>query len=164
MPDGDGRLARVEQHLDTLGERIEEGFAQVDQRFAQVDQRFAQVDQRFAQVDQRFAQVDQRFAQVDQRFAQVDQRFEQIDGRLGSLETEVQKLRLLGEQNTTDIKQIAEVQAHHGDIGAALKRIEEALEPLKALPAAIHTCFRDLSDHERRITALEDAGHTTPET
>jgi chromosome segregation ATPase len=146
MPDVNERLDNVEQRITRVGERIDEQFAQVDQRFAQVDQRFAQVDQRFAQVDQRFAQVDQRFVQVDQRF--------------DTLEVQVQKLRVLGEENTTQIKQIAEVQAHHGSVldehGAALKRIEEALEPLKVLPAAIQTCFRDLGDHERRITALEE--------
>jgi chromosome segregation ATPase len=141
MPDVDERLVRVEQRLDSLAERIDEQFTQVDQRFAQVDQRFAQVDQRFAQVDQRFAQVDQRFAQVDQRFE--------------SLEAEVRGLRILGEQNATDIKRIAEVQAHHGEVrGAALQRIEKALEPLTVLPAVIKNV---LPDHERRITALEQA-------
>jgi archaellum component FlaC len=142
MPDVDERLVRVEQRLDSLAERI--------------DEQFTQVDQRFAQVDQRFAQVDQRFAQVDQRFAQVDQRFE-------SLEAEVRGLRILGEQNATDIKRIAEVQAHHGEVhGAALQRIEKALEPLTVLPAVIKNV---LPDHERRITALEQArppGTRTP--
>ena len=134
MPDVDERLAGVEQRLDSLG--------------ANIDERFAQVDQRFAQVDQRFAQVDQRFAQVDQRFAQVDQRF-------GSLEAEVHRLRILGEQNATDIKRIAEVQAHHGEVhGAALQRIERALEPLTVLAIAMQNV---LPDHERRITALEQA-------
>ena len=110
--------------------------------------------------------IKEQFAQVDQRFAQVDQRFAQVDERFDTLTAEVRKLQALGEENSAQIKVIAEVQAHHGTVhGAALKRIEEALEPLKVLPAAIHTCFRDLSDHERRITALEDAGqHTTPET
>jgi hypothetical protein len=65
---------------------------------------------------------------------------------------------VLGEQNTTDIKRIAEVQAHHGDVlaqhGAALQRLEEAIEPLKVLPAALQ---KILPDHERRITALEEA-------
>jgi chromosome segregation ATPase len=116
-----------------------------------VDERFTRVEQRLDSLGER---IDENFAQVDQRFEQVDQRFDQIDGRLGSLEAEVQKLRLLGEQNTTDIKRIAEVQAHHGDIGAALKRIEEAIEPLKVLPAVIQST---LPDHERRITALEKA-------
>jgi chromosome segregation ATPase len=135
MPDVDERLDAVEQRLKDIGERM---------------------DERFAQVDQRFAQVDQRFAQVDQRFAQVDQRF-------GSLEDEVQKLRILGEQNTTDIKRIAEVQAHHGEVlaqhGAALQRLEEAIKPLSVLPAALQ---KILPDHERRIAALEQASSQSP--
>jgi chromosome segregation ATPase len=130
MPDVDQRLDHVEQGLKDLGERIDEQFAKVDQRFTQVDQRFAQVDQQFAQVDRRF----------------------------GSLEAEVQKLRVLEEQNAAQIKQIAEVQAHHGGVleehGSALKRIEEAIEPLKALHEFIP---RVADDHERRITALEEA-------
>ena len=124
-----------------------------------VNERLDNVEQKLTRLGER---MDERFAQVDQRFAQVDQRFD-------TLEIQVQQLRVLGEENATQIRQIAEVQAHHGSVldehGAALKRIEEALEPLKVLPAAIQTCFRDLRDHERRITALEDAGrHTTPET
>jgi chromosome segregation ATPase len=124
-----------------------------------VNERLDKVEQRLTKLDER---MDERFAQVDQRFAQVDQRFD-------TLEAEFQKLRMLEEQNATQIKQIAEVQAHHGGVldehGAALKRIEEALEPLKVLPAAIHTCFRDLGDHERRIAALEQASQGgTPET
>jgi prefoldin subunit 5 len=119
MPDVNERLDRVEEGLKSLGQRMEEQFAQVDQRFAQVDQRFAQVDQRF-----------------------------------DSLEKEVRKLCVLGEQNATDIKRIAEVQAHHGQVhGAALERIEKALKPLTVLPAVIQNT---LPDHERRIRALEE--------
>lgn len=95
--------------------------------------------------------MDERFQQVDERFAQVDQRFE-------SLTAEVQKLRVLGEENGTQIKQIAEVQSHHADVlaqhSAALQRLEEAIEPLKVLPAAIQ---KMLPDYDRRITALEQA-------
>ena len=99
--------------------------------------------------------VKEQFTKVEEQFTKVDEQFT--------------KLRMLGEENTAQIKVIADVQAHHGGVldghGAALKRIEEALEPFKVLPAAIQTCFRDLSDHERRITALEAVGrHTTPET
>lgn len=144
MTDGDARLDKVEEGLTRLGERMDNGFAEMDRRFVQVDERFAQVDERFAQVDERFAQVDERF---------------------GSLEAEVQKVRVLGEQNTADIKRIAEVQVHHGDTlaqhGAALQRIEEALEPLKVLPEAFRRVF---GDHERRITALEEASRqSTPD-
>ena len=111
------------------------------------------VDERLAQVEQRLDSLGER---MDERFGQVDQRFEQIDGRLGSLEVEVRKLRLLEEQHSSDIKRIAEVQTHQGDVlgqhGAALQRIEKALEPLTVLPTVIKNV---LPDHERRITALE---------
>ncbi len=110
-----------------------------------VDERLARVEQR---LDSLLEHIDERFAQVDQRFAQVDQRFD-------SLEAEVRGLRILGEQNATDIKRVAEVQANHGEVhGAALQRIEKALEPLMVLPAAIQNV---LPDHERRITSLEQA-------
>lgn len=91
---------------------------------------------------------------------------EHVKEQFTKVEEQFTKLRMLGEENAAQIMVIAEVQAHHGTVhGAALNRIEKALEPLKALPQAIPTCFRDLSDHERRITALEDASrHTTPET
>src|SRR5262245_17978194 len=102
--------------------------------------------------------MEERFEQVDQRFEEVDQRFAQVDKRFDSLEADVQKLRVLGEQNTTDIRRIAEVQVHHGEVlaehGAALQRIEKALEPLKVLPTVIQNV---LPHHERRITALEAA-------
>jgi chromosome segregation ATPase len=151
MPDVGDQLEKVEQGLTELRQRMDERFGQVDQRFAQVDQQFAQVDQRFAQVDQRFAQVDQRFAQVDQRFAQVDQRFDRVDERIDSLATDVQKLRVLGEDSALQIKLVAEVQAHHGSV---LDQIKEAVEPLKSL----RPLFEQVAgDHEKRITALE--GH-----
>jgi chromosome segregation ATPase len=131
MPDVDERLGRVEESLKTLSERI----------------------------DERFAQVDQRFAQVDQRFEQVDQRFEQVDQRFGTLETEVQKLRVLAEANETQIKQIAEVQVHHGK---QLQQLVDGLEPLKGLRDFVE---RIAHDHEHRITDLEKASHqSTPET
>jgi chromosome segregation ATPase len=134
MPDVNERFDRVEERLTSLGERMEEQFAKVDERFAKVDERFAQVDQRFAQVDARF----------------------------DTLTKEVRTLRVLGEENAAQIKIIAEVQAHHGtEHGAALKRLEEAMKPLKALSEAIQ---RVIPDHERRITALEAASsRTTPE-
>jgi archaellum component FlaC len=128
----------------------------MDERFAQMDERFAQMDERFAQMDERFAQVDERFAQVDERFERVDERFVRVDERFDALTKEVQKLRVLGEENAAQIKLIAEVQAHHGtEHGGALKRLEEAIKPLAAMSDAIQ---RVIPDHERRITALEAAG------
>jgi chromosome segregation ATPase len=169
MSDMNARLDGVEQTLTSLTEHVREQFTQIDQRFMQVDQRFEQIDQRFEQIDQRFEQIDQRFEQIDQRFEQIDQRFEQVDQRLAqvdqrfvevdqrfeTLTAEVQKLRILGEENTAQIKVIAEVQAHHGTV---LQTLVDAVEPLKVLP----DLFRQVAqDHERRITALEEASPKT---
>jgi chromosome segregation ATPase len=131
MPDIDARLDQLEERLTTLGDRV----------------------------DERFVQVDHRFNQVDQRFEQVDQRFEQVDRRFGSLESEVQKLRILAERNADQITQIAEVQAHHGD---KLQQLVDAVEPLRGLRDFVE---RVAHDHEHRITALEGASRQrTPET
>jgi hypothetical protein len=102
-------------------------------------------------VDERLDTVEQRVKEIGER---MDERFAQVDQRFGSLEAEVQKLRVLEEQNSTEIKRIAEVQGHHGDVlaqhGAALQRLEDAIRPLTVLPAALQHL---LPDHERRITA-----------
>lgn len=131
MPEAGERLEKVEQGLTELRQRM---------------------DERFAQVDQRFDQLDQRFAQVDQRFAQVDQRFDRVDDRIDSLAADVQKLRVLGEDSASQIKLVAEVQAHQGTV---LDKLVEALEPLKTLQPLFEQVA---SDHEQRIAALEGAG------
>ena len=121
-----------------------------------VDERLGRVEESLKTLSER---IDERFAQVDQRFAQVDQRFEQVDQRFGTLETEVQKLRVLAEANETQIKQIAEVQVHHGK---QLQQLVDGLEPLKGLRDFVE---RIAHDHEHRITDLEKASHhSTPET
>jgi chromosome segregation ATPase len=120
-----------------------------------VDARLSSVEQRLEALGTR---IDERFEQVDRRFEQVDRRFEQVDRRFGTLEAEVRKLRMLGEENASQIKVIAEVQAHHGSVhGAALARLEAAIKPLKELPAALQQI---LPDHERRIRALEESRST----
>jgi hypothetical protein len=62
---------------------------------------------------------------------------------------------MLGEENTAQIKVIAEVQVHHGQ---KLQQLVEAVEPLKVLPTLYEQVARD---HERRIRALEDASSTS---
>jgi prefoldin subunit 5 len=102
-------------------------------------------------VDEGLARVEQR---LDSLAEHIDQRFARVDQRFGSLEAEVQKLRVLGEDNAAQIRVIAEVQAHHASVhGAALERLEKAVEPLKAVAAALESI---LPDHERRIRTLED--------
>jgi predicted nucleic acid-binding Zn-ribbon protein len=107
------------------------------------------VDERLDHVEQKLKDLGER---IDERFAQVDQRFAQVDRRFDSLTTDVQKLRVLGEENKTQIKLVAEVQTHHGTV---LDQIKEAVEPLKGLRPLFEQVARD---HEKRIAALEGAG------
>ena len=118
-----------------------------------VDERLDRVEQGLTTLGER---MDEQFAKVNERFAQVDQRFAHVDQRSGSLEAEVSKLRLLAEENAAQLKQIAEVQVHHGE---KLQQLVEAVEPLKDLRDFVE---RVAHDHERRITALEDSGRHTP--
>jgi len=68
---------------------------------------------------------------------------------MGDVRGEVLALRIQGEQNTADIKVIAEVQAHHGK---KLEEITKALEPLAGIDSFIKLVAHD---HEQRIQALE---------
>jgi chromosome segregation ATPase len=81
-----------------------------------------------------------------------------LSGEVGSLRSEVQKGRVLEEANAAQIKLIAEVQTHHGELltrrGDTLQRLEAAVEPLKVLPDLIKQVVQD---HETRIAALERA-------
>jgi DNA repair ATPase RecN len=99
-----------------------------------VGERLDKVEQGLTEISQR---MDEQFAKVDERFAQVDQRFNQ--------------LQMLGEDNTSNIKLVAEVLAHHGTV---LDQIKEGVEPLKTLQPLFEKVAKD---HEQRITALERA-------
>ena len=92
------------------------------------------VGERLDKVERGLTELSQR---MDERFAQVDKRFTQ--------------LQVLGEENTSKIKLVAEVQAHHGDV---LDQINDAVEPLKTLQPLFEKVAKD---HEQRITALERA-------
>jgi archaellum component FlaC len=79
-----------------------------------------------------------------------------LTSRVGTLEDEVHKLRILGEDNTRQITLIAEVQAHHGTVleqhSQLLNQLTKDVEPLKILPDLLRLVIQD---HEHRITALE---------
>jgi uncharacterized protein YoxC len=79
-----------------------------------------------------------------------------LSGRVATLETETRKLQILGEENNSQIKVIAEVQSHHGTIledhSRLLNQLVQDIEPLKVLPDFLRAVIHD---HERRITALE---------
>ena len=72
------------------------------------------------------------------------------------LRMELNKVRLLWEAQSEDIKKIAEVQSHHGktldEHGKKLDAIAEALKPLSDMQDFIR---RIAPNHEIRIEALE---------
>jgi archaellum component FlaC len=80
----------------------------------------------------------------------------ELRGKTDTLAADVQKLRVLGEENEHRIKLVLEVQADHGkklgDHGAKLDRIFEALKPLPAIYAFVQSVAHD---HEMRIVELE---------
>jgi archaellum component FlaC len=72
------------------------------------------------------------------------------------LKDDVRGLRALYEHHDSQIRTIAEVQAHHGQLlenhGQLLREIKQELVPLRDL----HDFVRRIADdHERRITLLE---------
>ena len=79
-----------------------------------------------------------------------------LTSRVTTLEEETRNLRILGEENTSQIKLIAEVQSHHGTVleqhSQLLNQIVKDIEPLKVLPDLVRPLVQD---HERRIAALE---------
>jgi DNA repair ATPase RecN len=85
------------------------------------------VGERLDKVEQGLTELSQR---MDERFAKVDQRFTQ--------------LQVLTEENASQIKLVAEVQAHHGTV---LDQIKEATEPLKGLRPLFEQVAKD---HEHR--------------
>ena len=95
-------------------------------------------------------------AKVVERLDGVERRLTSVETGLSKLSGEVQKLRILGEENATDIKRIAEVQVQHGnrleDHGRKLDEITKALEPLARLDAFVRLVA---DEHEKRITDLE---------
>ena len=148
MPDVGERLDNIEQRLTSVAQH----FVKVDEHFGEIKERLDTIDKRLDNVDERFDKIDERFDKIDERFDKVDERFVKVDDRLDTLTSDVQKLRVLGEENTTQIKLIAEVQAHQGHV---LQQIVQDIEPLKILPALF---TKVVQDHERRITALERTG------
>ena len=106
------------------------------------------VGERLEKVEQGLTELSRH---MDKRFTEVDQRFDRVEGRIDSLAEDVQKLRVLGERSEERIKLVAEVQGHHGE---TLQRLDDAVEPLKALQPVFEKVVKD---HEERIAALERA-------
>jgi archaellum component FlaC len=110
------------------------------------------VTERLDKVEGRLGVVEERLGAVEGRLGAVEIKVDALDAKVETLSGDVQKLRVLGEDNARDIKLIAEVQAQHG---AKLEEISKALEPLARIDAFVTLVAHD---HAKRITALEKAG------
>ena len=93
--------------------------------------------------------TNERLERVEQRLGRVENRLSNVENRLGSVESQLQKLWVLHEETSHQVKLIAAVQVHHGNV---LDQLVRDIEPLRSLPDLLH---RVVNDHERRITALE---------
>jgi archaellum component FlaC len=123
----------------------------------------AEVVERLDSVERRLTSVEKGLSDLG---AEVGGLREEVGGlrgevgglreEVGGLRGEVQKLRMLGEQNASNIKQIAEVQVHHGNAleshGRKFDEITKALEPLARIDAFVQLVA---GEHEKRITDLE---------
>ena len=102
------------------------------------------------------AEVVERLDGVERRLTSVEKGLTDLREEVGGLRGEVHKLRILGEKNETDIKQIAEVQVQHGntlaDHGRKLDENTKALEPLARIDAFVQLVA---GNHGKRISDLE---------
>jgi archaellum component FlaC len=134
MTDTDARFDRLEAGLDKVGGRLDKVEDQVTGLRADVDE----------------LRVDVNGLATTVSGLRTD--VVGLAGRVGVLEEDVRKLRVLGEENTQQIKLIAEVQSHHGTV---LEQLLKDVEPLKVVPDLLRTVIQN---HEQRITALETRG------
>ena len=121
-----------------------------DAKFDRLEAGLKKVEGRLENVEGRLENVEGRLEKVEGRLDGVEGSLGRVQGQLGQLESEVQKLRVLGEENTQQIKLIADVQSHHGTV---LNQLVKDVEPLKPLPDLLRVVIQD---HERRIAALEN--------
>jgi len=109
-----------------------------------------------AEVVERLDSVERRLTSVEKGLSDLGAEVGGLREEVGGLRGEVQKLRMLGEQNASNIKQIAEVQVHHGNAleshGRKFDEITKALEPLARIDAFVQLVA---GEHEKRITDLE---------
>jgi archaellum component FlaC len=99
---------------------------------------------------ERLDKVEVRLGNIEHQVVELRTDVNGLRADVNALRTDVDKLRILGEENTQQIRLIAEVQSQHGTV---LRQLVSDVEPLKALPDLLRTVIRD---HERRITALEN--------
>jgi chromosome segregation ATPase len=125
---------------------------------ADLEERLDGVERQLGKVEGQLVELTGRVDHLRGEVGDLRGEVGDLSGEVGSLRSEVQKGRVLEEANAAQIKLIAEVQTHHGELltrgGDTLQRLDAAVEPLKVLPDLIKQVAQD---HETRIAALERA-------
>jgi predicted RNase H-like nuclease (RuvC/YqgF family) len=124
----------------------------VEQRLDAVETRLGAVEKTVGELR---GEVGELRGEVGELRGEVGELRSEVGGLRG-LKDEVQKLRVLGEENERRINLVIEVQAAHG---AALERITRALEPLDEMQKTMQSMKAFMQavaeNHERRIFDLE---------
>jgi hypothetical protein len=140
-------LETIAAKIDALSKSSDERFGNIDRQFAKVDQQFARVDQQFATIDGRFAEtrtdlgaeISELSKSMTDRFGKIDRQFEETKAQLGvKIEAVDAKVDRLYDEV---IAMRAETKRNTSEHEAFTKRLE---------------------NHDLRILALEQPGHTKP--
>ena len=151
---------RRPSELDLLRDEMRAGFQSMRDRFDGVDKRFDGVDKRLDSVDKRLDGVDRRLEEHDKRFDSVDSRLGEHDKRFVSLETRIAESEtatrrhfdIVAESLRADMKVVIDQNT------ATSKKLDRLI----TRNAIEHAAILDaVTDHEVRITSLENAAGTT---
>ncbi len=83
----DDRMDDLKHQVDTLGHRMENGFAEQRREMnARFDRLEKGLEVRFDKVDERFGEVEARF---DKRFEGIDKRFEKVDAKFDAVQDQI---------------------------------------------------------------------------
>jgi uncharacterized coiled-coil DUF342 family protein len=145
MMDTSERLGRVEERVDSLAAEVGELRAEVGELRAEVGELRAEVGELRAEVGELRAEVGELRAEVGELRKEV-----------GGLREQVHLLAIRTDDNSAQIRLIAEVQVHHGqaieEIRADLKVIHRDMAPLRD----VYNLMRQVAaNHEQRIESLE---------
>ena len=157
-------MSGVEERLG----KVEDGLGKVEGRLELVEGRLESVEGRLESVEGRLESVETKVDALDGKLATLDGKLATLDGKVGGLAQDVQKLRVLGEDNAREIKLFGEAQARHGELlqqhGVTLDRIVKGdIEPFIDLRAAVQqiaqavTPLKDIRDFMDRVTGEHEA-------
>src|SRR5438067_34465 len=106
----------------------------LDDRVVTLTGRVGGVDERMARVEERVVGVDEHMARVEERVAGVDDHVVRVEERVAGVDVRVHQTKILVEQLTDDVKQIAEgVQMHHKQLGRHIEDTDRRFDEIESV-------------------------------